>query len=34
MKGSSIIASSNDFRFFVGNFWWNHIPYANGLGIK
>ena len=20
--------------FYVGNFWWNHIPYANGSGIK
>ena len=20
--------------FYVGNFLWNHIPYANGSGIK
>ena len=20
--------------FYVCNFWWNHIPYANGSGIK
>ena len=20
--------------FYAGNFWWNHIPYANGSGDK
>ena len=35
MKGSSMIASRNDLGFFyVSNFLWNHIPYANGSGIK
>ena len=34
MKGSPMIASWNDFGFYADNFWWNHIPYANGSGIK